>query len=74
CLAVYRDLEERRHDLPYEADGAVYKVDRYDLQLELGHIARSPRWALAHKFPPLEEMTRINRIEASVGRTGRLTP
>ncbi|MEF8792642.1 NAD-dependent DNA ligase LigA [Thiohalorhabdus sp.] len=74
CVAIYNDLLARRHNLRYEADGAVYKVDRYDLQRQLGHIARSPRWALAHKFPPLEEMTRIERIEASVGRTGKLTP
>ncbi|HKJ71066.1 MAG TPA: NAD-dependent DNA ligase LigA [Gammaproteobacteria bacterium] len=74
CLAVYNDLLERRHELRYEADGAVYKVDRYDLQRELGQVARSPRWALAHKFPALEEMTRIDWIEASVGRTGKITP
>ncbi len=74
CLEVYRRLLDSRHELRYEADGAVYKVDRYDLQRQLGHIARSPRWALAHKFPPLEEMTRIRWIEASVGRTGKITP
>jgi DNA ligase (NAD+) len=74
CLAIYNDLLARRHDLRYEADGAVYKVDRYDLQRELGQVARSPRWALAHKFPALEEMTRIDWIEASVGRTGKITP
>ncbi len=73
-LAFYRQLLEQRHELRYEADGAVYKVDRYDLQRELGQIARSPRWALAHKFPPLEEMTWVHRIEASVGRTGKITP
>ncbi|HKJ88488.1 MAG TPA: NAD-dependent DNA ligase LigA, partial [Gammaproteobacteria bacterium] len=63
-----------RHDLPYEIDGVVYKVDRYDLQTELGSIARSPRWALAHKFPALEELTRIRSIQPSVGRTGAVTP
>jgi len=74
CLAAYRDLLDRRHDLPYEIDGVVYKVDRYDHQRALGHIARSPRWATAHKFPALEELTRIRDIEASVGRTGAVTP
>jgi DNA ligase (NAD+) len=74
CLSRYQELVDRRFDLPYEADGAVYKVDRFDLQRELGTISRSPRWALAHKFPPLEELTRVERIEASVGRTGKLTP
>ncbi|HKL77761.1 MAG TPA: NAD-dependent DNA ligase LigA, partial [Gammaproteobacteria bacterium] len=74
CLAAYRELLDKRHDLAYEIDGVVYKVDRYDQQAALGHIARSPRWAVAHKFPALEELTRIRDIEASVGRTGAVTP
>ncbi|MFP4615513.1 MAG: NAD-dependent DNA ligase LigA [Thiohalorhabdus sp.] len=74
CLEAYRGLLDQRHDLPYEIDGVVYKVDRFDHQEELGSIARSPRWALAHKFPALEELTRILDIEPSVGRTGAVTP
>ncbi|MFP4561127.1 MAG: NAD-dependent DNA ligase LigA, partial [Thiohalorhabdus sp.] len=74
CLEAYRGLRDQRHDLPYEIDGVVYKVDRFDHQEELGSIARSPRWALAHKFPALEELTRILDIEPSVGRTGAVTP
>ncbi|MFA9462058.1 NAD-dependent DNA ligase LigA [Thiohalorhabdus methylotrophus] len=74
CLAAYRRLLDDRHSLPYEIDGVVYKVDRFDYQEDLGSIARSPRWAMAHKFPALEELTRIRSIEPSVGRTGAVTP
>ena len=67
-------LEEHRDDLPYEIDGAVIKVDSFDLQRQLGARSRTPRWAVAFKFPPREGRTRIAAIEVWVGRTGKLTP
>ena len=70
----YRDMQGRRSELDFDIDGVVYKVDDVDQQRELGTISRSPRWALAHKFPAEEEMTRLERIDVQVGRTGKLTP
>ncbi|RLB29297.1 MAG: DNA ligase (NAD(+)) LigA, partial [Deltaproteobacteria bacterium] len=67
-------LEEHREDFPFEIDGAVIKVNSLALQARLGHKARSPRWALAFKFKPTQETTRILRIDVQVGRTGALTP
>jgi len=72
--AVYADLVARRHDLPFEIDGMVVKVDDFAVQQELGWRARSPRWAVAWKFPPTQQATRLNEIRVSVGRTGTLTP
>jgi DNA ligase (NAD+) len=74
CLAYYRAIHARRDELPYEIDGVVYKVDRLDQQRELGFVARAPRWAIAHKFPAHEELTRVVDIQVQVGRTGALTP
>jgi DNA ligase (NAD+) len=67
-------MGERRDALPFDIDGVVYKVDAIDLQKRLGFVTREPRWAVAHKYPAQEEMTRLNGIEIQVGRTGKLTP
>jgi DNA ligase (NAD+) len=73
-LNYYHEMNERRETLPYEIDGTVIKVNRFDLQARLGEIARSPRWALAFKFQPKQETTKIIDIRPQVGRTGALTP
>lgn len=73
-LEYYHKMNEKRETLPYEIDGIVIKVDRLDLQTRLGEIARSPRWALAFKFQPKQETTKILDIIVQVGRTGALTP
>ncbi len=65
---------EHRHDLDYEIDGVVVKVDDLALQTRLGATARAPRWAIAYKFPPEERTTTLLDIEVSIGRTGRATP
>jgi DNA ligase (NAD+) len=67
-------LEKIRDDIPYELDGVVLKVDRFDLQRQLGSTTKSPRWAIAFKFPAQQATTKILNIEVSVGRTGILTP
>lgn len=74
CLEYYQRISQLRDDLPYEIDGVVFKVDNLNLQERLGFVSRAPRWAIAHKFPAQEEMTRINAIEFQVGRTGAVTP
>ncbi|MFO1430191.1 MAG: NAD-dependent DNA ligase LigA [Candidatus Competibacteraceae bacterium] len=74
CLDYYRGMQARRTTLPYDIDGVVYKVDRLAQQQELGFVARAPRWAIAHKFPAQEELTRVLDIQVQVGRTGALTP
>jgi DNA ligase (NAD+) len=71
---AYRDLLARRHELLYEIDGAVVKVDSEDQRRRLGAVSRTPRWAVAWKFPAEEEATTVEQIEVSVGRTGALTP
>jgi len=73
-LRAYRDLLKQRFDLPYEVDGLVVKVDSFDLQKKLGEISRSPRWAIAYKFPAVQETTQVEDISVQVGRTGALTP
>jgi DNA ligase (NAD+) len=70
----YADLLRRRHDVPYEIDGSVVKVDSEDQRRRLGSVSRTPRWAVAYKFPAEEEATTVEDIQVSVGRTGALTP
>jgi DNA ligase (NAD+) len=73
-LAQYRSIEERRATLGYDIDGVVYKVNDLTLQQRLGFVSRSPRWAVAHKFPAEQATTIVEAIEINVGRTGALTP
>jgi DNA ligase (NAD+) len=73
-LGFFREICDRRDDLPYEIDGIVAKVNALSLQERLGAVSRSPRWAIAYKFKPRQATTRILRIETQVGRTGILTP
>ena len=74
CIDYYHRLLAEREKLPYEIDGVVLKVDSYDLQNQLGFVSRSPRWAIACKFPARQETTMIEDIIVQVGRTGVLTP
>jgi DNA ligase (NAD+) len=73
-VEFHRLMGERRDALPFDIDGVVYKVNAIDLQRRLGFVTREPRWAVAHKYPAQEQMTRLNGIEVQVGRTGKLTP
>lgn len=73
-IAFHAEIEALRDSLPYDIDGVVYKVNSLELQRQLGFVSREPRWAVAHKYPAQEEMTRLLGIEVQVGRTGAITP
>ena len=74
CLLYYRAINSRRSHLAYDIDGVVFKVNDLKQQEIMGFVARAPRWAIAYKFPPEEELTEILDIEIQLGRTGALTP
>jgi DNA ligase (NAD+) len=74
CLDYYRDIGQRRMELPYDIDGVVFKVNQIEDQQQLGFRARTPHWAIAHKFPAQEELTELLDVEFQVGRTGAVTP
>ena len=74
CIKYYEKVLNTRDDIPFDIDGVVYKINQIEYQEKLGEISRSPRWAIAHKFPAEEATTIIEKINFQVGRTGVLTP
>ncbi|WP_298929864.1 NAD-dependent DNA ligase LigA [uncultured Ramlibacter sp.] len=73
-IAFHQAVGKERDDLPFDIDGVVYKVNSFALQRQLGFVTREPRWAVAHKYPAQEQLTRVLGIDVQVGRTGKLTP
>lgn len=73
-IAYHARIGALRDQLPFDIDGVVYKVNRLDLQQQLGFVSREPRWAVAHKYPAQEQLTTVLAIDVQVGRTGKLTP
>ena len=73
-VAFHQEVGAARDQLPYDIDGVVYKVNSLALQRQLGFVTREPRWAVAHKYPAQEMVTRVEGIDVQVGRTGKLTP
>ena len=73
-LSYIEKMQQLRDQLPYEIDGLVFKVNNYHLQQRLGFISRAPRWAIAYKFPAQEALTKVEKVEFQVGRTGAITP
>jgi len=73
-VEFHREVAAKRDALPFDIDGVVYKVNSIALQKQLGFVTREPRWAVAHKYPAQEQMTRVHGIDIQVGRTGKLTP
>jgi DNA ligase (NAD+) len=74
CLAYYREIGAKRNSLPFDIDGVVYKLNDLAGQAELGFVGRTPRWAIAHKFPAQEQTTKVEDIIVNIGRTGAATP
>lgn len=74
CLLYYRTMNNLRNSLDYDIDGVVFKINDFKQQEIMGFVSRAPRWAIAYKFPPEEELTQVLDIEVQVGRTGALTP
>jgi len=74
CLAYFRRIGAQRDTLPFDIDGVVYKLDDLAAQRELGFVGRTPRWAIAHKFPAQEQTTTVEAIDIQIGRTGAATP
>lgn len=73
-VEFHNRIGQERNNIDFEIDGVVYKVDKFEDQQKLGFVSREPRWAVAHKYPPQEEMTEVIAIDIQVGRTGKLTP
>lgn len=74
CLAYFNRIGAQRDTLPFDIDGVVYKLDDLVAQREIGFVGRTPRWAIAHKFPAQEQQTRVEAIDVQIGRTGAATP